>query len=356
MCHISKRATVLWILIALASMVSASHAQLRNENLIGGYSLADGGPVSLASNRPVTLQRLSVRTISDNGILVGGNPAPFESVTTNTDTNWQVESTSGVTIDGIVELDLEVEPNVLLAGQAFDGETTTSIVFNGIPEDWHTRSLDIDLIAYYPEEGGTIVVLAPNGTITSGGIEFVAAPGILTAKDPSPFDFFIPNGAAPGNVTVGLVGTWLRIDPVIEIGIVVAPNTQPGEIAASWGHGVGPTAFPVLPMRMPSLEAFAAPTISCVIPADELVGDLDDNDTVEFRDFLILSGNFGLDVNTYSEGDINCNGTVDFEDFLRLGSRFGQTRETRAQQVPEPTARVLLLVGLVAFLRFRNRR
>ena len=85
---------------------------------------------------------------------------------------------------------------------------------------------------------------------------------------------------------------------------------------------------------MPSLEEFAAPTFTCIIPTDELVGDLDDNGTVEFSDFLTLAGNFGLEVDTYGEGDINCNGTVDFEDFIRLGGNFGQSHAVAA--VPEP--------------------
>ena len=93
------------------------------------------------------------------------------------------------------------------------------------------------------------------------------------------------------------------------------------------------------------------PTITCVIPEDELVGDLDDNGTVEFSDFLVLAGNFGLEVDTYGDGDINCNGTVDCEDFIRLGGNFGQSRPAVAA-VPEPSAISLLLIGIFFAAQF----
>ena len=82
-------------------------------------------------------------------------------------------------------------------------------------------------------------------------------------------------------------------------------------------------------------------------------GDLDGNGTVEFADFLILSANFGNEVSGHAEGDIDCNGAVEFADFLALSANFG-TDGSGASSVPEPSAFVLLAIG-VAALRARRR-
>jgi len=331
---------------------------LPNRKLIGGYSLTEGGPVSLASNGPTTLRTLKIDALPNRGTLVaGGSAAPFDSLTANTDTTWSVESETDVTIDGIVQLDLEVEPHAFLAGQAFDGTTTTKVHFNGssYTYNWHHSRL----VAAYPEDGGNMLLLAPDEARSMAGIEFVAAPGILTkGEDPSPFLFFLSSATHPGAVTFAAIAP-VTIDGVVELNVYVGPNTPQGTINGSSASpqpnvGLSVTAFPVL--MMPSLEKFAAPTMTCIIPEDELVGDLDDNGTVEFRDFLVLAGNFRLEVNTYGEGDINCNGTVDFEDLLRLGNRFGETRPSATQHVPEPHALGLLAIGLLGIATLRRRR
>lgn len=86
-------------------------------------------------------------------------------------------------------------------------------------------------------------------------------------------------------------------------------------------------------------------------------GDLDGNGTVEFADFLILSGNFGSEVSSHAEGDIDCNGTVEFADFLALSGNFGM-EIAGTQSVPEPASSVMLCLGglLVAYLRPRRHR
>ena len=85
-------------------------------------------------------------------------------------------------------------------------------------------------------------------------------------------------------------------------------------------------------------------------------GDLDGNGTVEFADFLILSGAFGQEVATCEEGDIDRNGTVDFTDFLTLSGNFGQS-VGGAQAVPEPAGFALFaLAGLMlGYLRPRRK-
>jgi hypothetical protein len=84
------------------------------------------------------------------------------------------------------------------------------------------------------------------------------------------------------------------------------------------------------------------------------LGDIDENGTVDFGDFLILSANFGQAAVDHKTGDIDCNGTVAFGDFLVLSSNFGQAVSVAAASVPEPSSWVMIwmvsLVGL-AFAR-----
>lgn len=88
---------------------------------------------------------------------------------------------------------------------------------------------------------------------------------------------------------------------------------------------------------------------------DATGGDLDGNGKVEFADFLVLSGNFGKDVDSHVEGDIDCNGKVEFADFLTLSGNFGK-EVGGAQSVPEPSTFALLGTCLVGLGCFRRRR
>lgn len=87
----------------------------------------------------------------------------------------------------------------------------------------------------------------------------------------------------------------------------------------------------------------------------ETAGDLDGSGTVDFADFLVLSGNFGQPAEDHTFGDIDCSGNVDFADFLVLSGNFGKTLKAEAQSVPEPSSAWLGLVGVLALLDIRRR-
>ena len=58
----------------------------------------------------------------------------------------------------------------------------------------------------------------------------------------------------------------------------------------------------------------------------ELQADIDNNGVVDFRDFLVLSANFGQEsTNGKSDGDIALDGVVGFDDFLLLAAEFGKS-------------------------------
>ena len=89
-----------------------------------------------------------------------------------------------------------------------------------------------------------------------------------------------------------------------------------------------------------------------------LPGDLDGDGEVAFADFLVLSGNFGLDNETapaYTSGNIDMVEGVQFADFLILSGNFGETIGETAS-VPEPSARLLSIGGLLVVGILRRRK
>ena len=60
------------------------------------------------------------------------------------------------------------------------------------------------------------------------------------------------------------------------------------------------------------------------------IGDANGDDTVNVQDFLVLSRNFGQEVDSHTDGDFNCDGVVDVKDFLILSENFGTTIEAAA--------------------------
>ena len=71
---------------------------------------------------------------------------------------------------------------------------------------------------------------------------------------------------------------------------------------------------------------------------EPLPGDIDEDGTVSFADFLILSTNFGeTQGQTRDEGDLDGDGAVQFSDFLILSANFGRTALPAAPPVPSDT-------------------
>lgn len=90
------------------------------------------------------------------------------------------------------------------------------------------------------------------------------------------------------------------------------------------------------------------------IAAARIGGDFDGNGTVNFADFVVLSINFGQEVEGYADGDADCSGNVDFTDFVTLSMNFGQAAAAHA--VPEPSGILISLPLGLGLLSFRRRR
>ena len=83
-------------------------------------------------------------------------------------------------------------------------------------------------------------------------------------------------------------------------------------------------------------------------------GDANNDGSVGFDDFLILSGNFAMASARWEDGDFDGDGEVRFPDFLALSKNFGPTELV---SVPEPESLPFAGLGFLALLaEFRKRR
>ena len=94
---------------------------------------------------------------------------------------------------------------------------------------------------------------------------------------------------------------------------------------------------------------------------EPLAGDVNVDGRVGFDDFLTLSRNFRRDFAHYVQGDIDGDFVVSMLDFLILSENYGATVEMSANgvqsgvAVPEPSARVPLVVAMLVFVATRTR-
>ena len=86
---------------------------------------------------------------------------------------------------------------------------------------------------------------------------------------------------------------------------------------------------------------------------DFLPGDFDLNGSLGVEDFQLMAANFGTG-NTHAQGDMNFSGRVDLADFVEFRTAF--LAQPGAAAVPEPSASLLVLVGLMAGMLCRRRR
>jgi len=96
--------------------------------------------------------------------------------------------------------------------------------------------------------------------------------------------------------------------------------------------------------------------LSVITPGD-LPGDANFDGNVDRTDLAILAANLGLQAGaTMANGDFDNDGKVSLTDLVILKTHFGEDAVASPEPVPEPSAVVILAVGLIAFLPYRRRK
>jgi len=241
------------VAIFSAVLFALTHQPVQAE-LEGSFPL-EGGKITITPTAG-PIQTGGIELVPVEGtVTAGSNPAPFEFFLPNSAApeNVLLASLEPITIDGPVTLDVTVSADAVINGHWAKGTTPTPFPMNGsinIPKpnpkpnpNPGPDSIGASLAGTFPLDGGKITVTPTSGPIQTGGIEFVAEPGMLThGESPAPFAFFIPNGLAPGNVTLGSVGPPVTIDGPVTLDVTA---TADAVVSASWGDGSTPVAFPV---------------------------------------------------------------------------------------------------------------
>ncbi len=210
----------------------------------------DGGPLTLDVDGSF-LNGINL-TATQGTFTGGGDASPFSVLSSNTPERWAAESQENIFVDGQITLDVTVSSGAVISGTIQNDVASAEISI--------TQSEPV--VAIYPREGGPITLEFLDGPRGLMGVEFLAEPGVLTqGASAEPFDFFIPDSAAPGNVTLGVLGTPVTLDGSVELDVIVAPDTPFGEISANWDNGANQFGLFVVPTSRPTPEPSSNITI-----------------------------------------------------------------------------------------------
>ena len=192
-------------------------------------------------------------------------------------------------------------------------------------------------------------------SIETHGTEFLK---LIAASEPGGvLDLVLATGDPFESSEYGLLLAEASIQ--VSLQQITGPDSYRTFATADVGiSGLGTTASPLDcsgdgVISLTDLTCMTADDRDATLEALDLsVADFDGDGTVAFKDFLRLAANFNKDVPNYTSGDADIDGRVTFIDFLSLAMNFDTAG--RAQSVPEPSSRVLLL-ALVPAIVLRSR-
>ena len=223
-------------------------------------------------------------------------------------------------------------------------ETTNTVLQEGVLVD-PTGHFDYFQPSISANASGTVVIgfnrAGDSSTATAGALSSYAVVGTTTG---GVLSFGNPFLLKQGNTTA----YHLQNMDFERWGDYSRTNKDPDNPNVFWTV----QEFPLSSTR------WATQITQITVPNGALLGDLNDDGTVDFSDLLTLAQNFGQTSGaTWAQGDVNGDGAVNFADLLILAQNFGQTADVippaamtpLLATVPEPAAGMIALV-LAGFL------
>ncbi len=265
-------------------------------------------------------------------------------------------------LSGIASISATVSDNVGVFATEFkvDADVLGQVLGDG------TISLPIDTTSL-TYGGHTLTVTArdadltssvPNSTAVTRTINVVPSLSLVTldasanrqTNDPGIFRLYRQN--VNGAVTVNYTTSGNAVNGsdynTLSGSVSFAVGEAYKDIAITPAGGSGATQTATLTLTSSSAYNIDAASATVTIIGSGLAGDANGDGTVNFKDYIVLEGNFGKTNATWAMGDFDADGTVNFKDYIILEGNFGKSAAAPAPAAQMTSATLSSVVGPVA--------
>lgn len=289
-----------------------------------------------------------IRNVGEQGLALGGGSLFYIDGSVSVGpVLWELDPDSGEVVDSdviISDIDSQISAASYLSGKVYllDSANSEIAIWDPVSDSVEsTIPVSGDIVGSLTGAGDLGVLFAGNqdGQI----VRIDPADGTIldtlsSSGDPAHGGLAYLNGELVV-VGYGTNSAARRVDP--DNGNVIGEVALPG-IGSATALGGDAQAVGTHTVRIVGGSSAVDVNFGNVLRPESLSaipGDTDLNGAVDFSDFLVVSGNFGLQESaTARDGDFDGNGSVEFSDFLILANNFGESRQGVPVQTTSATA------------------
>ncbi len=199
---------------------------------------------------------------------------------------------------------------------------------------------------------------APNATTKSVSINVVPSLSLVAldasanrqTNDPGVFRLYRQN--VNGAVTVNYTTSGSAVNGsdynTLAGSVTFAVGEAYKDIVITPAGSSGASQTATLTLTSSSAYNIDAASATVTIAGAGLGGDANGDGTVNFKDYIVLEGNFGKTSATWAMGDFDANGTVNFKDYIILEGNFGKSAPAPAPAVQMISATLSSVSGPLA--------
>ena len=186
--------------------------------LSGSYDF-DGGPITIRSTAdPIAMKGMTLRATAGS-LSGGGDPAPFETLSVNTASQWSVNSNAFVMFDGNVVLDVVASFGSTIQGEYSDGRNDQQFEL--------TRSAPQftgNLVGSFPFEGGPVTIKSVREPVVTRRLDLTATKGrLISGGSPAPYQSLTNNSVSRWTANSN---TDVTIDGTVELDLIASAGTE----------------------------------------------------------------------------------------------------------------------------------